>query len=114
MLAAPYNLSLLIQALLTALQCASHLAVAHNVTTPVLVLTDNALLRRDVAAGRFKGVVGPKVCPLLFKRGDNGVMAKVRSLMLQFALFVIFFCKGLVGPTVRSLILFAAVGHILL
>lgn len=43
------------------LVCARDLAQLQNISAPIVLLTDNSLLREMVAAGFFQGVVGPKV-----------------------------------------------------
>lgn len=82
-----------LQTLAIALQCAAYLSVAYNMTTPVLLLTDNALLRHQVAAGQYTGVVGPKVGPDLIskllkgKRDGKRSKAKVRQNFLGQVFF---------------------------
>lgn len=49
------------QGLIGVLACARDLAEAHNLSAPLLLITDNTLLREEVAAGYFARVVGPQV-----------------------------------------------------
>eukprot|EP00195_Chlamydomonas_chlamydogama_P014630 CAMPEP_0202897766 /NCGR_PEP_ID=MMETSP1392-20130828/6450_1 /ASSEMBLY_ACC=CAM_ASM_000868 /TAXON_ID=225041 /ORGANISM="Chlamydomonas chlamydogama, Strain SAG 11-48b" /LENGTH=307 /DNA_ID=CAMNT_0049583505 /DNA_START=282 /DNA_END=1202 /DNA_ORIENTATION=+ len=45
------------QGLMAAMSCARDLAAAHNVTSPVLLLTDNVVLRQHVHEGMFKNFI---------------------------------------------------------
>lgn len=55
-------LNLLPQGLLSALVCARAMAASADIDgAPMLLITDNELLRRMVADGYFAGIVGPPV-----------------------------------------------------
>ena len=70
--------------LLSVLTCARDLAVVHGISAPILLLTDNAMLRDRIRAGFFTGfVTTPHAASHVLEAGDGSESGRL-ALMESF------------------------------